>query len=105
MRRCVDQVRAALLARCDACRHTGRRLDLEVRDLEARQARRYFPAALAVAVTQKDAEVRGDVQVLPRVVADDVVHRQISGARWRWERRRAGLDVQIRERARTRSCT
>src|ERR1700687_3703945 len=99
VRRCVDQVRAALLARSDARRHTGRRLDLEVCDLEARQALRYVPAALAVVVTPKDAEVRGDVQLLPRVVADDVVHRQISGSDRRRESCGTGFHLQVCERA------
>src|SRR6266481_6870154 len=98
VRRCVDQVRAVQrpYAGWDACR----RLDFQVRDLEARQARRYAPAALAVVDTHKDAEVRGDVQVRLCIVADDVVYRQVARARRRWERRRAGLDVQVREHAR-----
>ena len=76
-----------------------------MRDLEARQVRRYAPVAPAVVVTPNDAEVRGDVQLLLRVVADDVVHRQVASAGRRRECRRAALDVEVRERARARSCT
>src|SRR5438477_780329 len=49
VRRCVDQVRA--VRHPHAGWDTGRRLDFQVRNLEARQARRYAPAARAVAVT------------------------------------------------------
>ena len=76
-----------------------------MRDLEARQVRRYAPVGPAVVVTPNDAEVRGDVQLLLRVVADDIVDRQVAVVGRRRECRRAALDIEVRERARTRGRT
>src|SRR5207245_3112121 len=71
-----------------------------MRDLEARQALRHVPAFRAISVAPKDAEVRGDVEHLLCVVADDVGDGQVSIVRGRRESCRASLDVQVRERAR-----
>ena len=71
-----------------------------MRDLEARQVRRYAPVACAVVVTPNDTEVRGDVQLLLRIVADDVVDRQVAIVGRRRECRRAAFDVEVRERTR-----
>src|ERR1700730_17961817 len=75
VRRCVDHGRAGCSTQSNAGRDAGRRLDFEMRDLEARQALSHLPAARAVVVAPEDAEVRGDIQLLRRVVADDVVYR------------------------------
>ena len=85
--------------------NTCRRLDLEMRDLEARQVRRYAPVGPAVVVTPNDAEVRGDVQLFLRVVADDIVDRQVAVVGRRRECRRAAFDVKVRERTRARGWT
>src|SRR5437588_12319992 len=50
----VEHGRAGLLPEADAGRDTGRRLDLEVRDLEPRQALRHEPAVGAVLVAAED---------------------------------------------------
>src|SRR6266576_3068931 len=76
-----------------------------MRDLEARQIRRYAPVAPAVVVTTNDAEVRGDVQLFLRVVADDIVDRQVAVVGRRWERRRAAFNLEVRERTRARGWT
>ena len=76
-----------------------------MRDLEARQVRRYAPVGPAVVVTPNDAEVRGDVQLLLRVVADDIVDRQVAVVGRRRECRRAAFDVEVRERTRARGRT
>ena len=74
-------------------------------DLEARQVLRYAPVAPAVVVTPNDAEVRGDVQLFLRVVADDIVDRQVAVVGRRRECRRAAFDLEVRERTRARGCT
>ena len=76
-----------------------------MRDLEARQVRRYAPVAPAVVVTPNDAEVRGDVQLFLRVVADDIVDRQVAVVGRRRECRRAAFDLEVRERTRARGRT
>ena len=69
-----------------------------MRDLEARQVRRYAPVGPAIVVTPNDAEVRGDVQLLLRVVADNIVDRQVAVVGRRRECRRAAFDLEVRER-------
>jgi len=96
VRRCVDQGRT--ITDPDAGRNTGRRLDLEMRDLEARQARSHVPA-LAIVVAPEDAEVRGDVQIFICIVANDVIYRQVAVICWCREGRCAALHVKVREQA------
>src|SRR5262249_5505901 len=76
-----------------------------MRDLEARQVRRYAPVASAVVVTPNDAEVRGDVQLFLRVVADDIVDRQVAVVGRRRECRGAAFDLEVREQTRARGRT
>src|SRR5215831_857109 len=71
-----------------------------MRDLEARQVRRYAPVAPAVVVTPNDTEVRGDVQLFLPIVADDIVDRQVAVVGRRRECRRAAFDLEVRERTR-----
>src|SRR2546423_14845105 len=70
-----------------------------MRDLEAREALCYMPPARAIQIATEDAEVCGDIQHPFCVIADDVIHREVTGSCWRRERRRSGLHVQVRERA------
>src|SRR4030095_6456570 len=74
-----------------------------MRDLEARQVRRYAPVAPAVVVTANDAEVRGDVQLFLPIVADDIVDRKVAVVGRRRECRRAAFDLEVRERTRARA--
>src|SRR6202045_4739119 len=64
VRRRVDLGRAALLAGANAGRDTRRRLDLKMRDLQARQVARCAAIASAIIVAANDAEVCRDVQLL-----------------------------------------
>src|SRR5437870_7130763 len=91
VRRRIEHPRA-LLPDPDTGRGAVRRVDLEVHDLEARQALRDVPVALVVAVVPEDAEVRPDVELAGLVVADDVADREIAARIRRRERRRATLD-------------
>src|SRR4029453_14498829 len=76
-----------------------------MRDLETRQVLRYAPVAPAVIVTPNDAEVRGDVQLFLRIVADDIVDRQVAVVGRRRECRRAAFDLEVGERTRARAWT
>lgn len=97
----VDLGRAVFLPDIDAGRDTSRRLDLKMRDLQARQVACCATIAPAIIVAANDAEVCRDVQLLLGVVADDVIDRQVTIIGRRRECSRAALDVQVREPAGT----
>src|SRR5262245_41630010 len=76
-----------------------------MRNLEARQVRRYAPVAPAVVVTPNDSEVRGDIQLFLRVIADDIVDWKVAIVGLRRECRRAAFDLEVREGTRARGRT
>src|SRR5438046_3778475 len=99
VRRCVNQSLAPRLPDVDARWNPSRRLNLEMRDLEARQPFGDVPSSSAIQIATQDAKVCGDIQHPLCVIADDIVHWKITGACWCRESCRAGLHVQVRERA------